>query len=377
MMAFISIVFVVYILAVFALAFGWARSVERRTGLPVPDLKVAVIVPFRNEAANLPELIHDLRALQYPEGKLEFILVDDHSDDTSCALALHGFAADPRFRLLELSAELVGKKSAIATAIDQTDAGIIVTTDADCRLHKNWISVITRGFSEPKIKMVVGGVRLTDSNFFGQLQALEFSSLVGTAGATLSFGIASMCNGANLAFRRESFLEVGGYRGNDAITSGDDDFLMRKFQARWKNGIQFMEGADGVVVAQASATVSDFVMQRLRWAGKWRADFSKSSIIALAVLAFHCCNIVLFASWLMGVVSSKVFVILAGSKLFADLIFLLPVCAFLRLRWRWTAFIVLQFVHSFYVVGVGFLSQILATRWKGRKVITGGWTGIS
>ncbi len=41
-----------------------------------------------------------------------------------------------------------------------------------------------------------------------------------------------MCNGANLAFRKDVFNEVSGYKGNIQIASGDDEFLMRK--STWK-----------------------------------------------------------------------------------------------------------------------------------------------
>jgi len=377
MLTFFSIVFAFYAVLVLALAFGWARSAEDQTAASLPELKVAVVVAFRDEATTLPLLLQDLKSQKAPHDKVEFIMVDDHSHDGSGLLVQNSVAGDSRFTLLSLNGNKTGKKAAIATAIGQTIADVIITTDADCRLHPDWTNVISRRFSGEDVKMLVGPVRLTDGTFFEQLQAMEFCSLVGTARATLSFGVVSMCNGANLAFRRESFVAVGGYAGNETITSGDDDFLMKKFSRTWRNSIHFLNEADGTVTADAAATLPEFFRQRLRWAGKWKADLSAGSVIAVGVLAFHICNILLFAGWVIGMVSTNAFVVLVSSKLFVELVFLLPVCSYLTLRWRWTSFLTLQFIYSFYVVGIGILSQVLTTRWKGREVITRAWKGIS
>jgi len=41
-------------------------------------------------------------------------------------------------------------------------------------------------------------------------------------------GRASTCNGANLAYRKDVFYEVGGFRGIDELASGDDELLLQK-----------------------------------------------------------------------------------------------------------------------------------------------------
>lgn len=377
MLLFLTIVFGIYVLVVVILAFGWARTMELPKQSAGAHRKIAVVVPFRREASSLPVLIRDMRSLNYPQDKAMFIFIDDHSEDGSADVAKASAAGDPRFHFLQLEDGLTGKKQAIHTAIGQANAEVIITTDADCRVPGDWLLAIGNAFSDPEVKMVVGPVRLTAGNFFEHIQAMEFASLVGTTGATLSYDMPSMCNGANLAFLRESFLAVGGYEGNAVITSGDDDFLMKKFAAKWKGSVKFLSSQAGVVTAQASPTVRAFISQRMRWAGKWKPAFTGSSMLAVLILAFHVCNILLAGSWLLGIISVKAFGLLAGAKLFAEVIFLFPVCRFLGVRWSWISFLFLQLFYSFYVVSVGCLSQILTTRWKGRKVITRVWAGIA
>ncbi len=47
---------------------------------------------------------------------------------------------------------------------------------------------------------------------------------------------------------------------------------------------------------------------------------------------------------------------------------LIPVCRFLKIKWRWDAFLVLQFIYPFYVVGIGLFSNFTAVTWKDRRI---------
>jgi cellulose synthase/poly-beta-1,6-N-acetylglucosamine synthase-like glycosyltransferase len=43
--------------------------------------RFTIIVPFRNEAANLPLLLDSISKLHYPKERFEVILVDDESEE--------------------------------------------------------------------------------------------------------------------------------------------------------------------------------------------------------------------------------------------------------------------------------------------------------
>ena len=136
--------------------------------------------------------------------------------------------------------------------------------------------------------MVFGGVKLEGSSFFSALQSHEFLSLIGTGAATLWYGLPSMCNGANLAFRKAIFFEVGGYANNLHIPSGDDEFLMRKIFQLFPEGIQFVSDSDAVVSTPASLALKEFVHQRVRWAGKWKHNVSSwNAVVAIFIFCFQ------------------------------------------------------------------------------------------
>ena len=97
--------------------------------------------------------------------------------------------------------------------------------------------------------MVIGAVRIKPTHsFFSKLQVIEFSSLIASAAATLTLGFPTMCNGANLAYRKTTFVEVNGFDGNAHIASGDDEFLMRKVVKKFgAKSLKFLRDFNAVV----------------------------------------------------------------------------------------------------------------------------------
>src|ERR1041384_2718126 len=75
------IVVSIYCAFIFVLIFGFTRLKDTRKPIQVNYNFISVVVPFRNEAENLPNLLNDLSTIEYPSDKWEVILVDDHSTD--------------------------------------------------------------------------------------------------------------------------------------------------------------------------------------------------------------------------------------------------------------------------------------------------------
>ena len=100
------------------------------------------------------------------------------------------------------------------------------------------------------------------------MQTLEFSYLIGIGAAFIGNGRASTCNGANLAYRKDVFYQVGGFTGIDDLASGDDELLLQKVAERFAGRIGFLKHFDAVVYTHAKPTLADFLQQRRRWASK-------------------------------------------------------------------------------------------------------------
>lgn len=368
-MAFIIIVSI-YSVLIIVLAFGFARLddlPERRTPT---QLSISVVVAARNESAIIHKLLESLTHVIYPRSKWELVIVDDHSTDEGIdRIDTSAYA----FTIRKLSAGSGhGKKAAITTGISAATGDIIVTTDADCSVMPRWLEKINVAFQDEEIKMMIGGVRIEEErSLFSKLQALEFVSVAATGASTLGLGVPTMCNGANLAYRRQAFLDVDGYHGNENISSGDDEFLMNKFHEKWRGSIGYLFSSYALVTTSPRPNLTTFIDQRFRWAGKWKLNTSTpTKVFAAGVWLFHLSFVLMIGSALMGLIPLKLFVILAGAKVFVECLFLIPAANFYSVRWSWISFFILQFVYSFYVIYIGFMSQILSPRWKGRAVET-------
>ena len=217
--------------------------------------------------------------------------------------------------------------------------------------------------------MVFGCVRMEANSMFSSAQSLEFASLIGSGMAMASWKYPVMCNGANLAFRKSVFEEVGGYKGNLHIPSGDDEFLMRKILAVYPNGIKPVLNTQSVVATLPNNTLKEFFQQRIRWAGKWTANNSwLSRTLALFVFCFQLTTILLPLFVTFGWIDIQTFIILILSKASLEFLFLKRVTKFLSLRWDWVAFVLLQLIYPLYVVFIGVLSNFNSFEWKGRKL---------
>ena len=105
----------------------------------------AVIVAVRNEETNIPRCLNALDKLEYPEGKLEIIISDGHSTDSTVQIVDDFIKDKQNFKRISADPEkenLKGKANAIDSAIRTTDADIILTTDADCEVDPLWAKTI-------------------------------------------------------------------------------------------------------------------------------------------------------------------------------------------------------------------------------------------
>jgi len=92
--------------------------------------KISVVIPVYNEEANLKALRDRLSPVMEGLGRpYEIILIDDGSRDRSLEI-LKGLAADPHFRIVELTRNY-GQHAAILAGFSVVRGGIVITMDAD------------------------------------------------------------------------------------------------------------------------------------------------------------------------------------------------------------------------------------------------------
>ena len=365
-----------YILFVLVLLIGWVRIPRFISDKTSEKLTfISVVVAVRNEEINIINLLKDMELQTYPRSQFEIIIVDDYSTDQTSAL-VKSFSLRSELKIILLSltgnSEIAGKKKAIQKAIEGAKGDLIITTDGDCRVGADWISVIQDFYVKNNCKMVVGPVAFIEKeNWFTQIQKIEFASLIGSGAACLQLGIPNMCNGANLAFGKKTFQEVNGYEGNEQVPSGDDEFLMHKVATQFPGKVLFLKGKEAVVHTPAKQTFKDFKNQRIRWASKW--SFYKIFNIKLLALFIFLINFsipLFFVFCLCDLIQEVLFAEQLLIKMVVEFVFLNRVCLFLGSRVKLFPFLILQVIYPFYVIYFALAGLKGSYKWKGRILNT-------
>lgn len=231
---------------------------------------ISVIVPFRNEEKNIANTYKNLIEQNYPKEMFEIIFVNDSSDDTSLHI-IKNFPKVENVIIISVPNDYSAnahKKRAIRFGIENSKGEIIVSTDADCIHKKDWLKNLLNYFDE-KTGFVSGPVEfVSDEKLFSKMQRLEFAGLVITGAGLIGSGSPTICNAANIAYRKKVFDEVGGFVYQMSLSSGDDELLMQKIHRDTNYKIKFALDKNAIVSTEANPTVKDFYHQRKRWASK-------------------------------------------------------------------------------------------------------------
>lgn len=352
---------------------GYAIAILR---VPLPDsdravsgqLKVSLLIPFRNEAINLPKLILDTQIQLYPSDKFEVIFIDDHSGDESVSIIEQLSRDIDNLRIIALPDHLHGKKEAILFGVNEAAGDWIIQTDADCRIPRGFIREHVRLAMEDRNSFIAGPVLLKESdNTWNQMEVLEHISLTGSTAGSFLTKKPVMCNGANLSYSKEFYLRNRIELNKINSPSGDDIFLLIRAKKEGLH-IKYLMSEQSVIITNPSGSPRAFLQQRIRWGSKakYYKDFNMVSLAALVWL----CNAIVLSSLIAGIIDFSliyIFGIILAAKSLADLFLLYATLRlFNRFKLLWY-FPLMALFYYFYLVIAGILSVLSGYTWKGRN----------
>jgi cellulose synthase/poly-beta-1,6-N-acetylglucosamine synthase-like glycosyltransferase len=352
---------------------GWAKIKVFKVDANLPKTKVSIIIAARNEEDKIGLTLTDIVAQNYDKSLVEVIVIDDHSTDNTSQVVL-SFAKEG-VKLIKLNEPGVlnsYKKKAIQTAIGTAKGDLIVTTDADCRMGKNWLKTIVNSYERHGYKMISSPVTyFEEKSFFEKIQTLEFSYLIGLGASTIGNQNPSTCNGANLAYERKAFFEVGGFAGIDDLASGDDELLLHKMAAFYGNKIGFLKNTDAIVYTHAKPNLKEFIQQRKRWASKSTKYKDKSIIILGVSIWLFNVSIIVNALFAIIFVDNNFLLFLSiqlFSKIIFETIFLVQVTNFFNRMSLLILLPIVSLLHVIYIVYIGVAGNAGKYSWKDRMV---------
>ena len=181
-------------------------------------MRISVVVPSFNEAANITACLGSLNRQTVPRDEYEIIVVDGGSKDTTRELAEP--LADMVF--IQTSKKVGGARNDGAI---RASGSILATTDADCIIPSNWLEVILDDFERHHDVVQIYGpvdpIEKTIRNHLSLAMANNFARL-GYYTRTLYYTL-----GCNTAFRKDAFLRAGMYH---VIDAGDDLEIARRMR---------------------------------------------------------------------------------------------------------------------------------------------------
>ncbi len=333
---------------------------------------VSVIIPFRNEEKNILKSLQSITSQNYDKDKYEIIYVDDNSEDETAKLLTENITSS-NIRIVKSpynADERAHKKKALKFAIEKARGEIIITTDADCTQGENWLTTMVNSF-ENNTGFVSGPVEfLSNGTLFGELQKIEFSSLILVGAGLIGIKQPIICNAANLGFRKSVFNQVGGYDDNLNISSGDDEFLMQKISKDTNFDVKFCFNKSAITFTEPNRTVEQFYQQRKRWASKSLYYIKKSTILKLFLIFLFYVGIVV--QLLLGLFYNKIFLILFivsyTAKIISEYFVLNTGAKGLFPKINIVTFLIAEVLHIPYIIISAVAGAFGNYKWKGREI---------
>ena len=373
----VCLVFLVYAGLILAYHRAWkaipvfvASAEARRTS-------ITVLVPARNEEENIMDCLRSLALQTYPRDQFEVIVLDDHSTDATVKIA-RSFEGELPLRLLVMAEQpqqrngVAFKKSAIDAGVSAARGELIVTTDADCLFHPDWLSTIAGAYAEKDAAFIAAPVRIatgTPASLLGVFQTLDFISLQGITGAAVYRRWHSMCNGANLAYETAAFREADGFRDIDHLPSGDDMLLMHKIARLHPARVVYLKSREAIVTTKPARRWKEFFHQRVRWASKAdRYDDKRVFRVLLLVYVMNVLLLLLLGASFFDRRFGALFLMLLVLKTLVEFPFVRNVASFFDQPSLMKYFPLLQPLHIVYTVVVGWMGKFGSYDWKDRKI---------
>lgn len=218
--------------------------------------EISVIIPAYNAEDCIVECLSSLTDQSILREMYEIIVVDDGSTDSTAEVS-------KKVGVKLIKQRNSGPAAARNRGAQEASGEVLLFIDADCVADGKWIEKMTEPFSESKIAGVQGMYKSKQKETvarFAQIEIEEryklmkrneYIDFIGTYAA---------------AYRRDIFLEMGGFDTSFPIASGEDtDFSYRLSQ----NNHKMVLNPDAFVYHRHPGTLRSYLTQKY-WRAYWR-----------------------------------------------------------------------------------------------------------
>ena len=249
---------------------------------------ILLLIPFRDEATNLRQLLPLIEQLDYPADYLTIVLIDDGSQDESgrfCQQFITNHTLS-NWHLLTLPHN-IGKAAALNEALNQFPQGKFVAVfDGDERPSPHTLTHLLTAFTENDIAAVNGRRAIINplTSPIASYATLEnFVHQTITNPAKDELNLAPALLGSNCLYRREALTAVHNFTANSLLE--DSDLTLRFAQAGWRT--RFIPNA--ISHHAVPHSLRGYWQQHTRWHSGFQqvAQTQTTTILTQSHLPFH------------------------------------------------------------------------------------------
>ena len=351
------------------------RKVKQKVNFNAEYPHLAVVVAARNEETNIQRTIESLAAQNYPRERYEIIAVNDRSTDKTGVILqkLQKEVANLKvISITECPDDISPKKHALIRAVKTINCPFILTTDADCVHHPDWLCSYA-GLVEDNLGVATGitmfhqdGYRSGFEKIWQNMQSIEYMSHQIVMAGTIGHNVGFSGNGNNMMFNRRLYDDYEHEALQKKVISGDDFFIIQTAE-KMHYRLKFNLNPAGIVHTLPQQTLRDMINQRARWSSKiGRASapvllFSVNTFFYYLGLTLYPFSLLFFpAYW-------SIFAALFGIKIFCDAIYMVYGYKKFGRKLNLMYYIFIEMIHAPFIVIVAVIGILFGFTWKGGR----------
>lgn len=323
--------------------------------------RVSVLVPMRNEAANVKGLVACIKSLDYPPEKIEVLIGEDRSEDHTRQRLEQEIEKDSRFRIVSINRDIPGlkaKANVIAQLIPYCHTSFYFITDADVRVPKTWINALL-SYHTSSTGIIGGSTVVRVHNLWSGLQNIDWLIAQGLLFVAGSWFKTLAVSGTNMMITRTVCDAIGGYQNIPYSLTEDIGMLTAARNSGYFSINVLTREATAVIEAQP--TLASLLSQRTRWTyGALRLP--RLIVLLLLIRTLFLFFVIAIAWW-----NPELALAIYLSKTLIDWTFVNKVARNLDRKIAFKHFICYE-AFSFLISATGLLRYLFSPKinWKGR-----------
>lgn len=289
-------------------------SMKREKKYDVITPRVSAIVRTWNDGSVVERCIQSYLNQEYPQKELEIIIADDGSEDNTKEICEY-YAKRGCIKYVRLPEHHEYKADVIDYVVKNFVTGeIILETDVDAVLPKNWVKEMVKPFSDPEVGGVTGTVMCGNwyRGSIARIRAIEdFWHFCTCLYGRFAISGTGLLYGGCKGYRKSAWLKVGGHSKKTLVE--DAEFALKLIDEGYK--IVIIKAAP--IMQEEVETFPQYMSEQKRWVS---GDLSVNKIFGKSLRENKLNYLLMLANFGMDAILLLSFVLLPY-----QLLFILPI----------------------------------------------------